>query len=241
MRDDDRVLPAHAHVARALGIDILAGRFAPDTLLPVEAALLDRFAVSRTVLREAVKTLAAKGFVRPRSRVGTRVLPPAHWALFDADVLRWKLALGYDARFRDELAEVRRAIEPRAAALAARHAAPGHLARMRAALAAMGASDTPRAFAAADLDFHEAVLAASGNSLIRSIGAIVEAALVESFARNHAIDEGAVLAHSLALHLRVVDAIADGDADSAAAAMLAVIELGTPRIQIDPVSKEPAR
>ena len=106
---------------------------------------------------------------------------------------------------------------------------------MRAALGGMGATDnTPRRFAAADLDFHEAVLTASGNSLIRSIGAIVEAALIESFTRNHAVDEGAVLARSLDLHGRVIDAIEEGDAAAAAAAMRAVIDLGTPRIQLDP-------
>ena len=106
---------------------------------------------------------------------------------------------------------------------------------MRGALAAMGAADnTPRRFAAADLDFHEAVLAASGNALIRSIGAVVEAALIESFARNHAVDEGEVLARSLVLHGRVVDAIENGDAAAAADAMRAVIDLGTPRIQLDP-------
>lgn len=237
----DRALPQQNQIARTLGIEILTGVIQPGAILPGETELLTRFRISRTVLREVMKTLAAKGFIVSKARVGTRVQTAAHWNFFDPDVISWKMAIGYDATFRDDLAEIRRAIEPRGAALAARRRSGDDIALLRRCIARMRAGGhSRRSFAEADLQLHLTIAAASGNPLIRSIGAIIEAALVASFTLNSAIDEEHVLVESIDRHEAIVDAIEAGDEAMAAAAMLHVIEQGTARIEgaeTDPASK----
>jgi DNA-binding FadR family transcriptional regulator len=83
----DKPLSSHAQIARAIGMDILGGKFSPGDALPSEAELLKRFRVSRTVLREVYKTLAAKGLLVSKTRVGTRVQDASQWNVFDSDVL----------------------------------------------------------------------------------------------------------------------------------------------------------
>src|SRR3954453_11686489 len=109
----------HAEVARSIGIDIIAGRYAEGGRLPGDAELTAMFGVSRPVLRESVKTLVAKGLLTTKARVGTVVRERGAWNMFDADVLAWHLDAGIDRRFLNDLAEIRLAVEPRAAALAA--------------------------------------------------------------------------------------------------------------------------
>ena len=109
----------HAEVARSVGVDIIAGRYAEGGRLPGDAELTARFGVSRPVLRESVKTLVAKGLLTTKARVGTVVRERGAWNMFDADVLAWHLDAGIDRRFLNDLAEIRLAVEPRAAALAA--------------------------------------------------------------------------------------------------------------------------
>src|SRR5262245_13760610 len=101
---------AHGMVTQALGIDILGGRLPPGETLPTEDELLRRFRVSRTALREALKTLAAKGMILPKTRVGTRVLPQSHWHMFDPDIIAWRLQAGMDSGFMRHLFEIRFAI-----------------------------------------------------------------------------------------------------------------------------------
>lgn len=86
--------------------------------LPRDEELAVRFGVSRTVLREAAKTLTAKGLPGTRSRVGTRVRPRDAWNMLDADVLRWHVEGGAGRAFFADLSEMRLAIEPLAAGLA---------------------------------------------------------------------------------------------------------------------------
>ena len=124
----------------------------PGEKLPLEADLLDRFGVSRTALREGLKTLAAKGFLSVKTRVGTRITDPVHWNYFDREVLTWQVSGGMDAAFRRQLAEVRRAVEPAAAALAAERRTTEDLAAMREAIHRLKATDLKEhEFALADL------------------------------------------------------------------------------------------
>ncbi|RVK09569.1 FadR family transcriptional regulator, partial [Sinorhizobium medicae] len=113
---------SHRLVVDELGQAVVGGEFSVGDTLPGDTDLAARFNVSRTVLREAMKTLAAKGLVVPRARIGTRVLPKAHWNLFDSDVLTWHFGAGVDEKFLRHVSEVRLALEPYAAALAARRA-----------------------------------------------------------------------------------------------------------------------
>jgi DNA-binding FadR family transcriptional regulator len=219
----------HAEVARTIGIDIIAGRYGEGAKLPGDAELTLIFGVSRPVLRESVKTLVAKGLLSTKSRVGTVVRERAAWNMFDPDVLAWHLDAGINKQFLRDLAEIRLAVEPRAAALAAERRTEADLEVMRRAVARMG--DEPGAssgFAEADLALHVAVATASGNPFMRSIGAVIEAALRASFVLSAPVD---AREHDIAVaaHERIVETIADKDAEAAAAAMTNVIFNGLRR------------
>ncbi|MGY4297032.1 DNA-binding FadR family transcriptional regulator/predicted dehydrogenase [Bradyrhizobium sp. i1.4.4] len=166
----------------SIGVDIIAGRYAEGTRLPGDAEMIAMFGVSRPVLRESVKTLVAKGLLTTKARVGTVVRERAAWNMFDADVLAWHLDAGIDKRFLNDLAEIRLAVEPRAAMLAAAQRSEDDLAELRRCMDRMRfeASDSV-GFADADLALHVAVARASGNLFMRSIGHVIEAALRASF------------------------------------------------------------
>jgi DNA-binding FadR family transcriptional regulator len=219
----------HAEVARSIGIDIIAGRYGEGMRLPGDAELTAMFGVSRPVLRESVKTLVAKGLLSTKARVGTVVRERGAWNMFDADVLAWHLDAGIDNRFLGDLAEIRLAVEPRAAALAAERRSETDIAELRRCMDLMRREPSDSvAFANADLALHIVVARASGNLFMRSIGHVIEAALRASFLRS-----APIVAHEretvLCWHQRIVDAIADTDRNKAAAAMIEVIHNGMRR------------
>ena len=109
----------YAYIAHKLGCEIVGGVFPPGTLLPNEAEMRSRFAVSRTALREAYSVLAAKGLILPRPKIGTRVRPKADWNMLDPEVLTWHLEAVPNEEFISELYALRHMIEPEAAAAAA--------------------------------------------------------------------------------------------------------------------------
>ena len=227
----ERALSSHDQVAAILGTEILKGVHPPGSNMPGEPELMERFKVSRTVLREVMKTLAAKGFVVPKTRVGTRVRDPIHWNFFDADVLAWRVRLGLDEDFLESLTEVRRALEPAAAALAARHRSDADIVRLRGLVLQMGrAGHTRQSFAESDLDFHLAIGAACGNPLMRSVASVIEAALVASFAHSSPVDDADDHERTVNGHAAIVDAIESRDEPAAAKAMLQVIDIGVERI-----------
>lgn len=228
----ETALSSHDQVARTLGGEILAGVYPPGGKLPSEAEMLARFGVSRTVLREAFKTLTAKGLIVSRTRVGTTVLDSAHWNFFDADVLTWKVSQGFDMAFVRDLAAIRLAIEPAAAQAAAEQATEEDIARMRDCVARMGdAPGDAGEFATADLEFHKAVGQASGNVLMRSLSAVIETALLASFRMSSPVREAEVHEESVAGHSRIVDAIEARDGDGAAQAMRDIIGHGFARLE----------
>jgi DNA-binding FadR family transcriptional regulator len=219
----------HAEIARSIGIDIIAGRYPEGGRLPGDAELTAMFGVSRPVLRESVKTLVAKGLLSTKARVGTVVRERSDWNMFDADVLAWHLDAGIDKRFLADLADIRLAVEPRAAALAAERRTDADLAAMNQAMARMTqASSTSIAFAEADLSLHVALANASGNPFMRSIGAVIEAALRASFVLSAPV-ETSDRETVLLWHQRIIDAIEAHDAEGASAAMIEVIHNGRRR------------
>jgi DNA-binding FadR family transcriptional regulator len=156
--------------------------------------------------------------------------------MFDADVLAWHLDAGIDRRFLNDLAEIRLAVEPRAAALAASRRSEADLAELQGSMARMRreASDSG-GFADGDLALHLAVANASGNLFMRSIGNVIEAALRASFLLSAPVetqDRETVLLW----HQRIVDAIVSGDAGAASAAMTEVIHNGLRRHEGTPAS-----
>lgn len=213
----------HATVVDQIGLRIVQGDFPPGEALPTADDSTEMLGVSRTVLREAIKVLAGKGLVESRPRTGTRVRPRADWNFLDPDVLSWRYAAGVSADDVKALFELRRAIEPMSAALAAQRATPEQVADLNAALAEMEeVCDDGERFAKPDLLFHQTILRMTGNELIGSLAALVETALVMSFRLSN--DNPGGQRHSLPLHREVARKIAAGDGAGAQKALLVLID-----------------
>src|ERR1035437_5692720 len=165
--------PLHATVTRKLALHIIRSeRDSGTVIFPNEADLGQQLGVSRTVLREAMKVLADKGMIEMRPKTGTRARPRAEWRLLDPDVLTWQAETSPDLRFLRDLAEVILAIQPTAAAFAAVRATPQDLEAVAKALKrreSLSSQSNADQVAAADLDFHEAVVAASHNPLLSQL------------------------------------------------------------------------
>jgi GntR family galactonate operon transcriptional repressor len=210
----------HGQIVDALGRKIIGGIWRPGERLPNEAELCSEMGVSRPIVREAMKSLAAKGLVETRTRAGTRVKASAFWNLLDIDVLRWRYLTLPRADFFRDLFGIRRVIEPAAAELAARVASESDVRTIEAACDAMEVAD-PNDDAAiiADLAFHRSILDACRNDLLSRIGTLIGVGLLTSFrlsTRSYPV--------SLPKHRPVLDAIRARDPASARARMSALLE-----------------
>jgi GntR family galactonate operon transcriptional repressor len=210
----------HGQVVNELGTRIVSGLLEPDESIDV-TALEAEFDISRTVLREALKVLAAKGLVDARQKRGTFVRPRADWQLLDVDVLRWRLASQSTGELLSQLAEVRSIVEPAGARLAAQRRDDDDLVALTGALDAMADADpaSPEAVEA-DLHFHSQLLTASHNELLVSMAAMIEVALA---ARDSLVHKGKSVRDPLPAHRAVVEAITGGDPDAAEQAMRALL------------------
>lgn len=221
----------HAHVMHDLGLGIIKGHYAENSILPGDAELLERFGVSRTVLREALKTLAAKGLIQPKAKIGTRVRERSQWNLFDPDILIWHFEAGVDLKFMESLAEMRLALEPEAAARAAERRTEKQLADLYRWADRMGdRNDTAQDFVYSDLQFHLTVADASGNPFMRSLSALIEVALVTTFTMSSPIPDTQRHMASAQKHRAIADAIAARDPEAARTAMRLVIFEGAERV-----------
>lgn len=224
---------AHDLVVHGIGQGIMQGRFAVGSTLPGDAELMDHFGVSRTALREALKTLAAKGLIESKTKVGTKVLDRHHWNMFDADIIEWHLEAGVDARFLGWLFEIRQTLEPLACATAALRRTPEQLERMRRALEGMYQCESNRqGFTKADLAFHQAILEASGNPFLQSIGSVIGAALATSFTISSPVSSDDRFALVMKQHKAVFDAIEKRDPTGASNAMSLLILQTAERVRI---------
>src|SRR6266542_3023286 len=127
VREARKSLRLHGMVARDLGVRIVSGVYLPGDLLDGEIDASGYLKISRTAYREAIRILAAKGLVEVRPKVGTRVTPRDHWHLLDPDVLSWMFEHEPDERLLESLFELRKVVEPEAAALAATRRTQAHL------------------------------------------------------------------------------------------------------------------
>ncbi len=222
----------HAHVVAELGRGIVSGKIPEGSLLPGDVELSARFGVSRTVLRESMKTLAAKRLVEAKAKVGTRVLDKAQWNFFDTDVLGWRVEAGLDFEFIEHLAEMRMALEPAAAAAAAVRATSDDIVALYAIAARFDdLSHTPETIAKVDLEFHLAIARMSGNPFMRSASALIEAALAISFQLSSPASSPEKIEEVATNHLRIAHAIASRDPQKATSAMRHVINVGKQRIR----------
>ncbi|GLQ98097.1 FadR/GntR family transcriptional regulator [Dyella mobilis] len=211
----------HGHVVREVGKRIVTGELKPGEVLPREEALAESMSVSRTALREALKVLTAKGLIEARPKIGTRVRPMEFWNQLDADVLSWRCASMPTDDFIDKLVEMREIIEPAAAAAAARKRTAAQLAKIDTAYHQMEASRTSDEWAVADLNFHDAVLQATGNELMISLFSVVESALGMFFVLS--AQTAGDFKYSLPHHQKVLDAVRRQQPEVARKAMQAMI------------------
>ncbi|MCD0484647.1 FadR family transcriptional regulator [Streptacidiphilus sp. ASG 303] len=213
----------HGQLVQQLGQMIVAGDLGADRpLVPEEIG--QRFEVSRTVVRESLRVLEAKGLVSARPNVGTRVRPVSDWNLLDPDIIEWRAFGPQRDDQRRELFELRWAIEPLAARLAAGH---GHedvqqrLADMAEIMGHAAAQADPVTFARADAEFHALVLQLAGNRMLEHLSGIVASALQISGGPATACERPSEA--SALLHVRLLDALGAGDGTAAEAAMRSLL------------------
>jgi len=213
----------HGLVAHQIGQQIIRGDLRPGQLLPSEEALSARLRVSRTAMREAIKVLAAKGLIESRPKTGTRIRPREFWNFLDPDLLAWQLSAGPIGQYVKDLFELRRVVEPAAAEIAARRVGARDIARMKKAYQGMAAAgDDGELWVEPDMRFHKAILHATGNELIRSLGAMIETALAITFRLSSTNPEGQ--RHALPLHGAILNALMRRSPNAARRAMLRLLD-----------------
>lgn len=157
-------------VVSNVGFQIISGHIPPGSKLPTEPELCEAYGVSRTVVRDAVAHLRSQGLVQVRQGIGTVVLDHTRWNDFDPDLLRLRLSTGFIGDIVRDLLEIRRLVEVETAGNAALRRTYDdlrHLAELEAEMTA-NIHDAV-AFTDCDLQFHDALMTATGNLLLRKI------------------------------------------------------------------------
>ena len=196
----------HGNTVDFLGEAIVAGRYAVGGSIQPEPVLCDELGVSRTVVRESIKSLVAKGLIHTGPKVGTHVLSADKWNWFDADVIAWQSKAGLTPEFIRDLQDLRRVVEPAAVRFAALRATPEDIARIEAAYVGMKQAVYEGGdYITFDLRFHQGLLAASHNRMLVQMSKALSALLRTSFELSTAKENGT--RQSLPLHRAVLDAV----------------------------------
>ncbi|SCG39036.1 DNA-binding transcriptional regulator, FadR family [Micromonospora coxensis] len=205
----------HGEVVELLGRRILSGELNDGETLDVPG-LEQELDISRSVLREALRVLKAKGLVDARPKRGTFVQPRTEWRLLDPDVVRWQFEGRDDSQFLDDLAEMRGIIEPAGARLAALRRTDEDIAALEQAIDLMSAAAHGDGDAVdADIAFHRALLAATHNELLVRMEVVLETGLA---ARDRLVHGAMHDDDPTPAHAAVLDAVKAGDPEAAAAA-----------------------
>ena len=214
----------HGGTVDLLGEAIVMGRYPVGSSLPPEPLLCDELGVSRTVIREAVKSLIAKGLLVTGPKLGTRVLAQEQWNWFDPDVVAWQSRAGLSREFLRDLQELRRIVEPAAARLAAERATDHDITELEAAYAGMKLSiDEGGDYVSSDLRFHQGLLRAGRNRMLGQMSKALGALLRTSFEiSTTARPDGP--AASLPLHRAVLDAVIARSPEAAERAIITLID-----------------
>jgi DNA-binding FadR family transcriptional regulator len=214
----------HNRVLDDLGQAMCEGRLAAGSTITTEE-LERRYGVSRSVIRESLRALEAMGMVASKRRVGNRILPIDEWNLYDRNVIRWRLA-GRDRLSQlQSLIELRTAIEPAAAGLAASRASltqASDLVGLAGRLWAAGRGGDSELFLELDVQFHALVLDMSGNQMFARLNDLVSEVLI---GRSHyGLIPQFPNHEALQLHVDVANGIQSGNADAASAAMMEIMQ-----------------
>lgn len=204
----------HGGTLDALGEALIRGDYRPGQKLPPEQKLCEIYGVSRTILREVVKSLVAKGLITTGPKIGTLVQNVERWNWFDHDVVAWQARVGLSPKLLDDLQELRSVVEPEAVALACSRAKAEDLQAIEAAYAGMAAavqSASLEAYIRHDEDFHMGLLRASHNQLFVQMGRALASLIKQGLAvASRTPDQG--IARSLPYHRDIVEAIRTRDA-----------------------------
>ena len=209
----------HGGTLDAMGSAIIRGDYVPGEKLPPEQKLCEELGVSRTILREVVKSLVAKGLISTGPKIGTLVLPSERWNWFDDQVVGWQASIGFDPEILDNLQELRAVIEPEAVRLAAERATEEEIDALERAYHGMASAverGSTEDYISHDYDFHLGLLRASHNRMFlqmgRALGSMLrEVLLITTRTPNNGI------ARSLPAHWRIVETIRARDAEKACA------------------------
>ncbi|MDQ0747329.1 DNA-binding FadR family transcriptional regulator [Streptomyces africanus] len=202
----------HGHVLDTLGPEITAGEYPPGSVLRTDE-LAQRFDVSRSVMREAVRVLESMHLVESRRRVGVTVRPKSEWNVYDPQVIRWRLAGKDRAPQLRSLTVLRSAIEPVAAGLAARHATAEQCAELTQCALGMVANSRGQKleqYLVHDMAFHRVILDASGNEMFARLGDVVAEVLAGRTHHDVMFEDPDPAA--VTLHVQVAEAVRAGDA-----------------------------
>lgn len=213
----------HTHVLDLLGLAIAADELKPGTTVTIEE-LEATYQVSRSVIRETLRVLESKGMVSSRRRVGVAIQPASSWNLYDPSIIRWRLASPDRAAQLRSLIELRRAIEPEAARLAAERATvndASELMGIAARLWAAGRAGKMDEFIALDVEYHRVLLSSSGNEMFGVLDSLVGEVI--SGRANYGLMPQDHSPEGLQLHVEVANAIQAGNAQAAQEAMLKII------------------
>lgn len=213
----------HADLLDQLGADLVGGRLTPGSVLSTEQ-VEQRYAVSRSIAREAVKVLESMGVVASRRRVGITVRPEAEWDALSPLIVRWRLdGPGREAELQS-LSELRSGIEPVAARLAAGRASEAQqdaLASAAAGMSSTGRRGDLEAYLRHDAAFHHTLLRASGNPMLARFGDLVEEVLAGR--THHRLMPSRPNPQAIDWHREVAEAVASRDAVAAEAGMALIV------------------
>ncbi len=214
----------HARVVDLLGNAICAGDLASESIIRIDE-LEERLGVSRSVVREVLRVLASMGMIRSTQRIGVQVLPITEWNLYDPQVIRWRLASQDRAVQLRSLTELRTAIEPEAARLAAirsLEADATDLSEVAGRLWAAGQAADTQNFLELDILFHRMVLVVSGNEMFAKLDTVI--AEVLSGRTHYGLMPSKPHDEALQLHLQVAASIQAGEPEKAQTAMLGIMQ-----------------
>jgi DNA-binding FadR family transcriptional regulator len=210
-------------MSQELGRQIVCGFYRKTRGLPTEAELCEQFGVSRSAVREAVKMLSAKGLITSKPRQGIRIQPEEQWNIFDSDLLRWALESNPSLEMLREYLQMRIAIEPEAAALAARHATEEQINVIAAAIDQLAAAEgDSEAVLEADIAFHISILYGSNNRFYIRLRDFIQTALRVSFGYTQPLKDN--FQGALEDHLKILNAIKNRNPDRAKHSMLLLVD-----------------
>jgi DNA-binding FadR family transcriptional regulator len=215
-----------------LGSQIVSGALAPNTRIPHEKDLIDKYGVSRPVVREAVRVLSAKGLVQSTPRIGTVVRPRTEWHLLDPDVMLWLIRNDPGRDFFSSLVSLRRIMEPEMAAVAAAHANKYDILAIEDAYNRMEEASSSEQRVQADSDFHSSVAAATHNELMVHLSSMLLLPIRESIKVSSQRPNDAQF--TLPRHKAILTAIKDGDGLAARTASVVQLEDTASALRVTP-------